>query len=276
MSQAVNKNPTFALALGGGGARGLAHIHVLEVLDELGIKPVAISGSSIGAIIGAAYASGISGSEIRQHVRTVLKSGAEVTRRLWQTRPGTFAEAFRARFELERILQAFLPEQVARRFEDLKTPLIVTATDYFGHKLHVIEQGELISAIAASGALPAVFQPITRDGRMFVDGGIFNPVPFDLLSGKADIVIGIDVVGAPEQGVREKPSAIDMMYGASQLMMQSIIAGMLAKQPPEIFLSPPVSKFRVLDFLKVDAILEESHSIRDDLKRAIEAAVEKH
>lgn len=269
-------SPTFALALGGGGARGLAHIHIIETLDELGIRPVAISGSSIGAILGAAMASGMSGAEIHEHTRSVTAKPREVAARMWQARPSTFREVVKrgfTQFDVERILQAFLPPTLPKTFAQLKIPLTVTATDFFGHKLHVMNEGDIISAIGASAALPAVFEPVQRDGKLLVDGGLYNPVPFDLVQGMADIIIAVDVVGAPEKGARGKPSSIDLMFGASQLMMQSIIAHKLEHGEPDILLRPPVSRFRVLDFLKMEAIMLETASIRDDLKRAIDTAI---
>ncbi len=113
-----------------------------------------------------------------------------------------------------------------------------------------------------------------RDGRTYIDGGIYNPVPFDLLHGKADIVIAVDVVGAPQEVEGRKPTSIDLMFGATQLLMQSIIAHKTEAVPPDILLRPPVSKYRVLDFLKIDALMAETASIKDELKRAVEAAVE--
>ncbi|TGV63686.1 patatin-like phospholipase family protein, partial [Mesorhizobium sp. M00.F.Ca.ET.158.01.1.1] len=98
-----------------------------------------------------------------------------------------------------RILKAFLPEAIPETFAELKIPLKVTATDYFGHKLAVFDDGDLHSALAASAAIPAVFRPVTRDGRLLIDGGIYTPVPFDLIEKDADIIIGVDVVGAPEE-----------------------------------------------------------------------------
>ena len=83
--------PSFAVAFGGGGARGLAHIHVIEVLDELGIRPTAIAGSSIGAIMGAGMAAGMSGKEIHAYAHSVLSRRAEVASRMWRARPGSFA-----------------------------------------------------------------------------------------------------------------------------------------------------------------------------------------
>ncbi|MFI0843613.1 patatin-like phospholipase family protein [Mesorhizobium sp. IMUNJ 23232] len=271
-------SPTFAVAFGGGGARGLAHIHIIETLDELGIRPVAISGSSIGAIMGAGMAAGMTGRDIHHYAGSILGRGTEVASRMWQARPGTFAEALQggirlSQFNIERILKAFLPVAIPDRFEELKIPLKVTATDFYGHKLAVFEEGDLFSALGASAAIPAVFKPVRRDGVLLIDGGIYNPVPFDLVTGLADIVIAIDVVGAPEENARQRPNSIDLMFGATQLLMQSIIAGKLEHMQPDILLRPPVSRFRVLDFMKVESVLSETASIKDELKRAVEKAV---
>ncbi len=268
-----------AVAFGGGGARGLAHIHVIEVLDELGIRPVSIAGSSIGAIMGAGMAAGMSGLEIRDHARSVLGDRKTLASLMWRMRPTTLREAFGgirvSQFDIERILRALLPPAIPGDFAKLTIPLQVTGTDFFGHSLEVMSDGPLYSALAASAAIPALFKPVERNGRLLIDGGIYDPVPYDLLVDQADIVIGIDVVGAPEDSSR-LPNSIELMFGASQLMMQSIISNKLTRLRPAIFLRPPVSQFRVLDFLKIDAVLKESTPIRDELKRAIDVAVEKH
>jgi NTE family protein len=197
-------SPTFAIAFGGGGARGLAHIHVIEALDELGIRPVAISGSSIGAIMGAGMAAGMTGKEIHDFCRSVLCRRTQVASRMWRARPGSFAEVMESgirvsQFNIERIIKAFLPDAIPDSFAALQIPLKVTATDFFGHRLEVFSEGDLHSALAASAAIPAVFGPVRRNGRLLIDGGIYNPVPFDLVTGQADIVIAIDVVGAPDE-----------------------------------------------------------------------------
>jgi NTE family protein len=114
---------------------------------------------------------------------------------------------------------------------------------------------------------------VTRDRVLYIDGGIYNPLPFDQLRGSADIVVAVDVVGAPEPDSGERPNSLDLMFGATQLMMQSIIAGKLQQGGPDVLLRPPVSRFRVLDFMKIDAVLGETASLKDDVKRGIEAAV---
>ncbi len=272
--------PTFAVAFGGGGARGLAHIHVIETLDELGIRPTAIAGSSIGAIMGAAMAAGMSGKDMHAYARSVLSRRSEVASRVWKSRPGSLGEmvegGFRlGQFNIERILKAFLPAEIPADFAGLQIPLKVTATDFFGHGLAVLEEGNLHSALAASAAIPAVFRPVSRDGRTYIDGGIYNPVPFDLICDAADIVIAIDVVGAPVEGSK-RLTGIELVFGASQLMMLSIIEMKLRQMRPAVFLRPPVAGFRVLDFLKIDSVLAETVALKDELKRAIDEAVEAH
>ena len=96
-------------------------------------------------------------------------------------------------------------------------------------------------------------------------------MPFDLIENEADIIIAIDVVGAPKRPDRKQPTSVDLMFGATQLMMQSIIANKLKTSAPRHLLRPPVSRFRVLDFLKIDALMNETADIKDELKRAIDA-----
>jgi len=269
-------DPTVAIAFGGGGARGIAHIHVIEVLNELGIKPVAITGSSIGALMGAGMASGLSGAEIREHTLATIGNRAEVMRKIWGLRPPSLMDAMRGgfrigQFNLERILKAFLPSGIPEDFSGLQIPLRVTATDFYGCAEVLVGEGDLFKALAASAAIPAMFMPVRIDGRLMIDGGIFNPVPFDHLKGMADIVIGIDVVGGPTGETDRVPNRMDSLFGANQLMMHSLINMKLKMDPPDVFLRPDVNRFKVMDFLKTEEILAESVGIRDELKHAIDA-----
>jgi NTE family protein len=270
--------PTFAVAFGGGGARGIAHINIIEALDELGVRPTAISGSSIGAIMGAGMAAGMSGRQMREYAVATLSRRGEIAARLWRLRPASFGEILGggirfSQFNIERVLKGFLPVAIPETFEELQIPLSVTATDFYGQREVRIDEGDLYSAIAASAALPALFRPVLRDERILIDGGIYNPIPFDHLKGKADFVVAIDVIGGPEGDIGKQPSSIEAMFGASQLMMQSIIATRLRNDPPAIFLRPSVARFGVLDFMRVEQVLNESVAIKDELKRAVDAAI---
>lgn len=270
-----SSGPTVAIALGGGGARGLAHIHVIEVLDELGIRPVLIAGASIGAIMGAAMASGMTGREIRDHTLATIGRPSQIMNRLWSLRPAGFSQmvsgGFRVgQFNLERMLKAFLPDRIPETFEALDIPLKVITSDYYAQCECVCESGPLFPAVAASAALPAIFRPVVIDGRVMMDGGLWNPIPFDHLAGKADITIGVDVIGHPPAGTAELPNSVDSLYGATQLTMHSIVALKLEKGAPDIFLQPDVGRFRVLDFVKAAEVLKASQGIRDVLKRALD------
>lgn len=272
-------DPTVAVAFGGGGARGLSHIHIIRALDDMGIRPVAVSGASIGAIMGAALCSGMTGDEIRDYALGMLGNRGEVISRLFRLRPASMTDAldrgFRlGQFDVQRIVQNFMPDSIPHDFAHLDLPLHVVATDFYGHHETVFSEGDLWSALAASAAIPALFRPVRRDGRIYIDGGIFNPVPYDHIIDKADIVVGIDVVGSPRGDPRRIPKPIDSLYGTSQLMMRSILKLKLKLQPPDVFIQPPVSNFRVMDFLKAGQIIEGTKPIYDEFRRKLDQAME--
>nr|WP_210323286.1 patatin-like phospholipase family protein [Rhizobium leguminosarum] len=276
---AISDLPTVAVAFGGGGARGLAHIHIIETLDELGIRPVAISGSSMGAIMGAGMAAGMSGAEIREHALTTVGNKTAVVARIWGLRPATVRDAVAkgiriGQFNLERILKAFLPAELPARFEDLLVPMKVITTDYYGQNEVIIEEGELFPALAASSAIPAVFMPVRLRGRVMIDGGISNPVPYEPLMDLADIVIGIDVVGAPEGDGTHIPNRMESIFGSGQLMMQTAITLKLKLCQPHIFLRPAVGRTGVMDFLKARDVLAMSIGVKDELKFALDREIE--
>lgn len=264
-----------ALVLGGGGARGLAHIHVLEAFDDLGVKPCVIAGTSIGALIGAGYAAGMSGAEIRRHTLATLGKRAEVLARLWRLRPESLASLITGglpkfgEFNAQKVMRAFLPHEIPDRFEDLQIPLKITATDFYDGTLSVLETGDLYQAIAASAALPVIFKPEVINGRAHVDGGLSNPVPFDLVMAPGRIVIAVDVVGLPQNKGKLTPNRLDAAFGASQLMMQTMTRLMLQQKAPDLLIRPPIGDFRVLDFLRADHILKGTEETRAEVREGL-------
>lgn len=268
--------PRVAVAFGAGGARGFSHIPVIEALDEMGIRPVCIAGASMGAIVGAGMAAGMRGSDIRDYVLETVGRGSAVANRLWSLGPASMRDALGGlrigQFNLERILEAFLPGAIPAEFSGLSIPLKVVATDYYAQRETVCDEGPLHPALAASAAIPALFMPVQLNGRIMMDGGIFNPVPYEHLKPLADITIGVDVVGSPDgDGV---PNRLDSLFGASQLMMQSMIGLKLKLSSPDIFLRPPVNGFRMLDFIKARQVLEVADSVKEPLKRELDARME--
>jgi NTE family protein len=274
------KEPTVALALGGGGARGLAHIHAIEAFDDLGLKPAAIAGTSIGAIIGAGYASGMSGAEIRDFAIERFRNRFELLADLWKLRPESVKQFLDeggprlGEISIERVVEVFLPSRIAQDFSQLEIPLQVIATDYYRHREHVFASGPLRPALAASAAIPAVFLPVKIGGEVYIDGGMTDPTPFDKLAGLADLIVAIDVTGGPHGRPGMLPRKVDVMYGASQLMQKSISRAKAERYQLDIWLAPDVERFRAFDFLKTNRILEASRPLREDLKRALGTALD--
>jgi NTE family protein len=279
LAEQSSSGPSLALALGGGGARGLAHVLILEALDELGVRPRAIAGTSIGALMGAAYASGMSGADIRAHCSDLFLKRTELVKRFLSRWDGKLAEIWGSVAPpiaaADRLLKALLPHELPETFSALHIPLLVVATDFYAQEEQIIDSGPLLAALAASCALPTLMRPIEIDGRLLIDGGFVNPLPFDLLSGRADVVAAIDVSAGTQESGGKSPSFIETLIGATQITLRSIIREKLLAGAPDILIRPNVGAYRVLDFFKLEDILAASVGCKDEFKRAVEAAYEK-
>jgi NTE family protein len=271
------KSPTLALALGGGGARGLAHILVLEVFDELGIKPTIIAGTSIGALFGAAYASGLSARHIRALTEETLGRRFDIARQLFSARSDPvqkFLNLFPLRsafLKSEAIVDMVFPTQIARDFAALAIPLRIVATDLGSRAAVVLTEGALRPAVAASIAIPIVFQPVIIDGRTLVDGGLVNPLPFDLIARDAQITVAIDVSGAAsEMAIGPQPSAVVVAAQSLQILEKSITREKLLHTQPDIYIDVDLDHFNALEFHKVKEILAAAAPIKDRLKRQLD------
>jgi NTE family protein len=267
--------PTIALALGAGGARGLTHIAVLEAFDELGIRPAVIAGASIGAIVGAAYAAGLSARVIRAHALDVLRDRATLMSAVLGARAGRLADILSGfgnpfLIDAEKFLDRVWPDLVPDRFEDLLLPFTAIATDYYARSEAVFSAGPLLPAVAGSIAIPGLVRPVRHDGRVLVDGGAVNPLPFDHLIGRADLLVAVDVTGGPSPQASRAPSGFEMMFGTLQIMQGAIVAAKLKIYRPEIVVRPAVDRFRVLDFFEARAILAAAEPAKDQLKRELE------
>lgn len=182
--------PRIGLALGGGAARGFAHVGVIQVLEEAGIKPVVVSGTSAGSLVAALYASGKSGGQLQQ----VAEAMEEATFADW-TLP-IFNRGVLRGDALARYVNA---QVGSRLIEDMVIPLGIVATDLQSGQDAVFQRGDTGTAVRASSAVPALFQPVRISGREYVDGGLVSPVPVRAARRMgAELVIAVDISSAPE------------------------------------------------------------------------------
>jgi NTE family protein len=276
-----SRAPTIALALGGGGARGLAHIPILEAFDELGLKPKIIAGTSIGAVFAAAYASGLTGRQIRAHTKEVLKKRLDLVRDLYAARVRTTRRIWNvfaagsAFLAPDRLLDIILPPRIAHDFEHLVIPLKIVASDFYAQEPVIFSSGPLRQAIAASIALPVIFEPVLFEGRVLIDGGLVNPLPFDILNGEADVTVAIDVSGAPvRRPDREMPKAWETLFASNFIFERTIIKEKLRSRHPDVYIDAGTSRFQILDFLKLDEILAAAAPAKERLKAQLARVLE--
>jgi NTE family protein len=170
------------LALGGGGARGFAHIGVLRALEEMGIKPDVISGTSAGSIIAALYADGYA----PQHIIRLF-SELDVKELVDVTIPRN------SLLKMDKFIHFIDKRLHSKRIEDLKIPTYIVATDFDNGKSVAFDKGDLAIRIAASCSIPIVFPPIAIDGIHYVDGGVMRNLPVTPIRDLCDVVIGINV-----------------------------------------------------------------------------------
>ena len=220
----MQERPTkkVGLVLSGGGAKGLAHIGALQVIDSLGIKIDYVSGTSMGAIIGALYASGYSGNELDSIFRqinfdAIINDALPRASKAFYERGNSEKYAISLPFENFKIK---LPSALSRgqnaynalsklllhvshidTFDNLPIPFFCIATNIETGEQVILDQGNLTQSILASGALPSLFQPVVIGDMVLTDGGVVNNYPIDELRAKgADIIIGIDV----QDGLRKR------------------------------------------------------------------------
>ena len=258
------------LVLGGGGARGIAHIGVLRALDERGVKPVAIAGCSIGAVVGALAASG--------HTVSHLEDMARRLKRIDLLDVGKHG-AILGNAKIGEYLEADLP----RSFEDLRLPLKVTAVDYQTGKLLVLGSGALVPAVLGSAAIPGLLSPVFHQDWVLMDGGVLNNLPVDVIRAMTTCpVLAVDVAVPPdrklefedERSLRERISdlfnrtqpwmTIELFLKAFDVPQYRATQGLLAFYPPDVLVRP-----------KLDPELkrEDFHRHQEALEAGYEAAI---
>lgn len=267
------------LALGGGGAKGLAHICMLEVIDEFGIKPSRIVGTSIGAIIAVLYASGMSARTLREEIQNVSNrenssfidamgnvfTWLQLAGVNWKGGSLLKADAF---------LDDLMKYVKVKDFEDLDIPVKVVAADFWRRKEVVLETGDIRTGVHASMAVPGVLEPVIVDGRVLVDGGVTNPVPYDLIMDDCDITIAIDVLGTRTESENLVPSFQESVFNSFQIMQKSILLQKLAARPPDIYICPEIVDVLMLEFYEASKIFTQAAPAADQLRRELERHLE--
>lgn len=286
----ATKPPGLAIALGGGMARGFAHIGVLKVFERHGIKPDIVAGTSIGAVVGAAYLSG----RLDQLEEWALSLNRMKVLSYLDVRVRSSGIIGGKR--LERLLSANFGDSI---IEDLPHPFAAVATDLItGHEVW-IKKGPIIQAIKASFALPGVFPPMERNGRFLIDGALVNPVPVAAclaMGSRMTIAVDLhaDVVGKaakpgntyqtvtgfdlfndadvpPEEQKKHKtplterlfkreqdnPSLFGVMISSLGIMMDRMTRSRLSGDPPDVHIKPLIGHIGLLEFEKAPELIEQ-------------------
>ncbi|MDE1990293.1 MAG: patatin-like phospholipase family protein, partial [Betaproteobacteria bacterium] len=271
----TKRKPRIGLALGGGSARGWAHVGVIRALEEAGIRPDLVCGTSVGAMVGAAYAAG----ELERFEQWLLDmSLRDVFSFMDVSLNGGMLKG-------DRLMEFFRTTFVDHPIEGLKMPFAAVATSLQTGAEVWLREGSTVDAVRASIALPLLFTPVQRDGVFLVDGGLVNPVPVSLARAMgADFVIAVDlsadIVGhrlhdvepdaAPQQpsggwlgwvqdrlGMPRKngepaqvrlPSVLEVMSSSINIMQVRITRSRMAGEPPDVTISPRLAHFGLFDF----------------------------
>jgi NTE family protein len=252
--------PRIGIALGAGSARGWAHIGVLHALKNEGIVPDLVCGTSIGALVGAAYAD--------DRLAELEKWVSSLT---WRKVVGFLDIAFSSGLLKGNRLFTFLKgDLLDKRVEELKRPFAAVATDLTTGREIWLREGPVADAVRASIAMPGLFTPWANDERLLVDGALVNPVPVSLARAmEADFVIAVDLnanlVGryarASRNGVPfKRPGMIEVLTSSLNIMSERITRSRLAGEPAEVVIQPRLAEMGLLEYHRGAEAIEEGRA----------------
>lgn len=232
------------LVLSGGGARAVAHLGVLQALDEIGIKPATISGVSAGAIIGALYAASYSPEQIM----TMVKEHASYSLARMMLPGGLFSAA-----GLKQILRSAISED---KFQELAIPLFITTTDIITGTSVTFSEGQLFDVIIGSSSVPAVFSPVRHGGHYLVDGGVLNNLPVECIRQLCEKVIGSHV----NKIQHLKPRRLNRLQ-VLERCFHLAIANTVEKNSKlcDLLLEPQLSKHGMFEMKSADRVFEAGY-----------------
>ena len=275
VAEAQESRPRVGLAFGGGAARGLAHVGVLEWLEEHRIPVDAVAGTSMGGLVGGAYAAGRTAGEVRAMVADIdwdrlfrgdidyrLKSyRRKEDRRRYPVRPEfgwrdgpRLVLSLDPGHEVDLLLSRIaLPHALPLDFDEFPIPFRAIATDLEAAEVAELGNGSLASALRATMSIPGVFDPVERDGLLLGDGGLLNNVPADVVSRMdVDVVIAVDV-GVPLQTREEMRSLVSLAGQSIQIMMTERARSVMSRHADHI-ITPPLEGISLLDWRRFDTI----------------------
>ncbi|MBT8205548.1 MAG: patatin-like phospholipase family protein [Eudoraea sp.] len=278
-SDTKSERPKVGLVLSGGGARGLAHIGALKVIEQSGVKIDYIGGTSMGAIIGALYASGYSATELDSLFRNT-DLGALIQDTFPRGAKSFYEKEDSERYALTLPFNDFkitVPQGLSggqniytelvgllyhvrnvRDFNELPIPFFCMATDIETGTEVKLNRGYLPEAITASGSLPSLFEPIEVDGRVLIDGGVLNNYPVEEVRAMgADVVIGVDV----QHGLRDREELLSATEIVLQINNFRTVGAMKDKAGlTDIYIKPDIENYSVIDFEFKEAIIKEGEN----------------
>ena len=239
----MKRNIKYGLALSGGGARGIAHLGVLQALEESGIRPTVMSGTSMGAMVAVIYAMGIPPKEALEFIKGEVRPTA--LKNMDWNRMGFF--------NLNKV-EKYLRENIEKDdFSALKLPVYITVTNLNTGKFEIKSEGKLIEYVMASASIPLLFKPVVIGETYYVDGGVTKNLSAQVLQGKCDKIIGIHVnhISSQTDFRRMKDVAVRTYH----LAVYNTIAE--EKRHCDYFVDPPETRnFSTLDFDKADEIYD--------------------
>lgn len=253
------------LALGGGIGYGFAHIGVLKVLEKNGIKPAIITGTSVGALIGALYACGMKAGDIE---KLALEFKWHEVLKLTIPKEGLVS--------LDGLEDFVHKHTGCDRVENLKVKFAAVATDLINGKKVIFTEGDLGKVVRASCSLPGIFTPSYYRDSMYVDGGLVDNVPVDAAKKLgAEFVIGVDVIAKADFHLILKRDIVNVMWKSLQLMIQQN-SNRSGEDAPDIMLMPDIAGTNPFDLLHAERLIRmgelAAESSLDQMKEGIKAA----
>lgn len=253
--------PRIGLALGGGAARGFAHVGVIQVLEEAGIKPDLVVGTSAGSLVAALYASGRNG----QQLQAVAMEMDEAAFADW-TLP-LFSRGLLRGDALARYVNAQVGQKL---IESMPLPLGIVATDLGSGQGVLFQRGDTGTAVRASSAVPAVFQPVKIGNQEFVDGGLVSPVPVRYARAMgAEVVIAVDISSAPEGN----PSADSLQIVLQTFAIMGKSINVWELKDADVVVRPPLGGMRSADFAGKKRALDAGRAAMRAALPALQAAI---